>query len=591
MADDSLMQYRGVGATQVQRYVCAHRSMQVYLLSLSALRNSCLNTRLNVNQPLHCTETLAVVPLMTFISARPRRAARPRTRICTSAVAPPASLSNAADAMPALTTLVLVAHTAVSPTRRCRTSTARAPAFPAPRASHSSAGSCTPTTGRAAATAPGGVRDAGCHVLLPPREKGRPGAIVVWGTGRRRRAERASRSTSASALYARWNGWYSRLSACSRATTSIPRRRWTGEAAPRGSGMEEDGEVDVVSGGVAADPTRKDRVLGKTRQRESKREVVTESVCSPKMHKRWKADVPAPPTSFETNAPSPDNARESARTKARSMQTSAYLLHHCVSSSRRPHHPPRFGSPLAPPPPPGVLTGPSPNMGFALFSPMSPHASAGGPQDDSREDILLLTIGESYRPSPANPSPVPESEEEDELPIVPHTLGEEETAPVPAEHHPVLAPSEQAGFPATLQPPLPAWSNGSSISLSPEAPPAAPLVSEPSPPAVPPPAAKVSLKGVAVALQGTDSVAVLPLRFPFSVFSLLDYDLQYFRLCIKQCIYSHIVNGGSEDQRSREWMLNDGPAIIASFISKDRSLYRPEDKKRQYQPGLSRARL
>jgi hypothetical protein len=118
-------------------------------------------------------------------------------------------------------------------------------------------------------------------------------------------------------------------------------------------------------------------------------------------------------------------------------------------------------------------------------------------EDDSREDILLLTIGESYRPSPANPSPVPESEEEDELPIVPRTLGEEETAPVPAEHHPVLAPSELAGFPATLQPPLPAWSNGSSISLSPEAPPAAPLVSEPSPPAVPLPAAKVSLKGVA----------------------------------------------------------------------------------------------
>jgi hypothetical protein len=36
-------------------------------------------------------------------------------------------------------------------------------------------------------------------------------------------------------------------------------------------------------------------------------------------------------------------------------------------------------------------------------------------EDDSHEDILLLTIGEeSYRPSPASPGPVPESEEEDD---------------------------------------------------------------------------------------------------------------------------------------------------------------------------------
>ncbi|KAJ7910697.1 hypothetical protein B0H13DRAFT_598170 [Mycena leptocephala] len=32
--------------------------------------------------------------------------------------------------------------------------------------------------------------------------------------------------------------------------------------------------------------------------------------------------------------------------------------------------------------------------------------------------------------------------------------------------------------------------------------------------------------------QEVDSVAVLPLRFPFSALCLFDYDLQYFRLCI-----------------------------------------------------------
>jgi hypothetical protein len=50
----------------------------------------------------------------------------------------------------------------------------------------------------------------------------------------------------------------------------------------KGSGTEEDGEVDLVNGGVAAG-TRKGRVRGKTRRRESKREVVPESVCSSKM--------------------------------------------------------------------------------------------------------------------------------------------------------------------------------------------------------------------------------------------------------------------------------------------------------------------
>jgi hypothetical protein len=73
----------------------------------------------------------------------------------------------------------------------------------------------------------------------------------------------------------------------------------------KGSGTEEEGEVDLVSGGVAFGtflshpripvlPMRKDRVRGKTRRRESKWEVVPESVCSPKMRKGRKADVPAP---------------------------------------------------------------------------------------------------------------------------------------------------------------------------------------------------------------------------------------------------------------------------------------------------------
>ncbi|KAF8191839.1 hypothetical protein K438DRAFT_1970219 [Mycena galopus ATCC 62051] len=61
----------------------------------------------------------------------------------------------------------------------------------------------------------------------------------------------------------------------------------------KGSGTEEDGEVDVVSGGVAADnPTCKDCVRGKTRRRESKRKVMPESLCPPKMRMRRKADVP-----------------------------------------------------------------------------------------------------------------------------------------------------------------------------------------------------------------------------------------------------------------------------------------------------------
>jgi hypothetical protein len=163
----------------------------------------------------------------------------------------------------------------------------------------------------------------------------------------------------------------------------------------------------------------------------------------------------------------------------------------------------------------------------------------------------------------------------------------------------VPAPSEQAGSPATLQPPSPAWGSGSAISLSPEAPPATPLAPGPSPPAAPPPVAKVFSQEAAgtrgmqrskwgyiagrgstfthfthplrvhhlpifppVLLRGrillpfphlprpflahlsvayialsscatgdVDSVAVLPLRFPFLVFCLFDYALQYFRLC------------------------------------------------------------
>ncbi|KAJ6535427.1 hypothetical protein B0H19DRAFT_1322279 [Mycena capillaripes] len=277
----------------------------------------------------------------------------------------------------------------------------------------------------------------------------------------------------------------------------------------KGSGMEEeDGEVDVVSGGVATDPTRKDRVRGKTRRRKSKREVVPESVCSPKMRQRWKADVPAPATSSETNAPSPGNARESARINARSTQTSAYLLHHCVSSSRRPHHLNALAPHSRHHRPPEYLQ--DPRLTWASRSSAQSHRTPAlaarvrlsfplarrneneqerveGPnvdayaskEDDSREDILLLIIGEeSYRPSLASRSPVPEWEEEDELPIAPSFLSEEEAASVPAEHHPVPAPTKQAEFTATLPPPSPAWDNGSAISLSSEAPPAAPLVPE-----------------------------------------------------------------------------------------------------------------
>jgi hypothetical protein len=42
------------------------------------------------------------------------------------------------------------------------------------------------------------------------------------------------------------------------------------------------------------DRTRKDRGRGRTRRRSSKREVVLELVCPPKMRKRWKADVTCP---------------------------------------------------------------------------------------------------------------------------------------------------------------------------------------------------------------------------------------------------------------------------------------------------------
>ncbi|KAJ7888748.1 hypothetical protein B0H13DRAFT_2277372 [Mycena leptocephala] len=136
---------------------------------------------------------------------------------------------------------------------------------------------------------------------------------------------------------------------------------------------------------------------------------------------------------------------------------------------------------------------------------------------------------------------------------------------VPTEHDPVLAPSEQAESPATLPPPSPAWGNFSATSLSPEAPPAGhaafgsggtlrvedgrpsmqtgpiPLTlsvfttwpssrlffsgggpsfrstTSPSPPV---PAYLLRPSFRPVALQGRDSVAVLPPRFPFSAFLL-----------------------------------------------------------------------
>ncbi|KAJ7808665.1 hypothetical protein B0H14DRAFT_3881316 [Mycena olivaceomarginata] len=128
---------------------------------------------------------------------------------------------------------------------------------------------------------------------------------------------------------------------------------------------------------------------------------------------------------------------------------------------------------------------------------------------------------ESYRPSPASPSPVLQSEEEDELPIAPHVLGEEEAAAafVPAEYDLVPAPSEQAGSPAALQPPSPAWGNGSAISLSPEAPPATPLVPEPSPPAAPPPVAKVFSRSGGHAGHAAFKVGPRPISLTLSAFT------------------------------------------------------------------------
>ncbi|KAJ7808666.1 hypothetical protein B0H14DRAFT_2869032 [Mycena olivaceomarginata] len=134
------------------------------------------------------------------------------------------------------------------------------------------------------------------------------------------------------------------------------------------SGKEEDGEVDLVSGGVAADPTRKDRVRGKARRRESKRELVPESVCSPKMWKRWTADVPTP--TYGPPRVGKDNGAVDADERLPSPAPRLFLA--------PPPPPPRFGSPLAPLPPPAVLAGPSSSTSFALFSSMSPHPSAGG---------------------------------------------------------------------------------------------------------------------------------------------------------------------------------------------------------------------
>ncbi|KAJ7302596.1 hypothetical protein DFH08DRAFT_977724 [Mycena albidolilacea] len=69
---------------------------------------------------------------------------------------------------------------------------------------------------------------------------------------------------------------------------------------------QEDGEVDVVGGGIAADDrTRKDRGRGGMRRRKSEREVVPESVCPPKMRKTWKADVRDVANSSSTEEASP----------------------------------------------------------------------------------------------------------------------------------------------------------------------------------------------------------------------------------------------------------------------------------------------
>ncbi|KAJ7795880.1 hypothetical protein B0H14DRAFT_2917196 [Mycena olivaceomarginata] len=125
-----------------------------------------------------------------------------------------------------------------------------------------------------------------------------------------------------------------------------------------GSGTEEDEEVDLVSGGVAADPTPKDHVRGKTRRRESKREVVPESVCSPKMRKRWTADVPTPTYG-------PPRVGKDNDERLPSPPPRLFLA--------PPPPPPRFGSLLTPSPPQGVFACPSSSTSFALFSPMSPH--------------------------------------------------------------------------------------------------------------------------------------------------------------------------------------------------------------------------
>ncbi|KAJ7793552.1 hypothetical protein B0H14DRAFT_2926139 [Mycena olivaceomarginata] len=157
----------------------------------------------------------------------------------------------------------------------------------------------------------------------------------------------------------------------SRTSSLSARAKW--DDGVKGSGTEEDGEVDLVSGGVAADHTRKSRVRGKTRQRESKREVMPEPVCSPKTRKRWKADVPTP--TYGPPRVGKDNGAVDADEHLPSPPPCLFLV--------PPPLPPRFGSPLAPPPAPGVLAGPSSNTSFALFSPMSPHPSAPRPASGS----------------------------------------------------------------------------------------------------------------------------------------------------------------------------------------------------------------
>ncbi|KAF7328535.1 hypothetical protein MVEN_02541000 [Mycena venus] len=158
----------------------------------------------------------------------------------------------------------------------------------------------------------------------------------------------------------------------------------------KGSETEEDGEVDVVGGGIATDdPTREDRVRGKTRRRESKREVVPESVCPPKMRKKWKADVPAPTYDLPRGDKGKGKAPVQEETMAIDVDGAVDVV--AIDAEERPPSPPprlslvppppppRFRSPLAPSLP-GVPGGPSPSTRFARLSLMSPHPSSIGPR-------------------------------------------------------------------------------------------------------------------------------------------------------------------------------------------------------------------